>query len=117
MLAEVKRSNKPTVVCFLRAEPAPIETAGAIPATNLTQAAALAAAVATATATGVNRCDAPVRLEEESKALIPLAAAEQAKLAPGQYALRGLFAGGTFCYEAQLILKNLPDPVYSNAPR
>ena len=116
VLAEVKRSNKPTVVCFLGAEPAPIEAAGAIPATNLTQAAALAAAVATATATGVNRCDALVRLEEESKALIPLAAAEQAKLAPGQYALRGLFAGGTFCYEAQLILKNLPDPVYSNAP-
>ena len=38
------------------------------------------------------------------------------KLAPGQYALRGLFAGGTFCYESQLILKNLPEPVLSNAP-
>ena len=52
----------------------------------------------------------------EHRALIALAAAEQAKLAPGQYALRGLFAGGTFCYEAQLILKNLPEPVLSNAP-
>jgi len=120
VLAEVKRSNKPTVVCFLGAEPGPIEAAGAIPATNLTQAAALAAAVAaataTATATGANWCDALVRLEEESLGLIALAAAEQAKLAPGQYALRGLFAGGTFCYEAQLILKNLPEPVLSNAP-
>ena len=114
VLAEVKQSNKPTVVCFLGADPAPIEAAGAIPATNLTQAAAVAAAVAAAT--GANWCDALVRLEEESKALIPLAAAEQAKLAPGQYALRGLFAGGTFCYEAQLILKNLPEPVTSNAP-
>ena len=116
VLAEVKRSNKPTVVCFLGADPGPIEAAGAIPATNLTQAAALAAAVATATATGVNWCDALVRLEEASVGLIALAAVEQAKLAPGQYALRGLFAGGTFCYEAQLILKNLPEPVYSNAP-
>jgi FdrA protein len=57
-----------------------------------------------------------VRLEEDSRTLIPLAAAEQVKLVPGQYALRGLFAGGTFCYEAQLILKNLPEPVHSNAP-
>jgi succinyl-CoA synthetase alpha subunit len=103
---------KPTVVCFLGAEPGPIEAAGAIPATTLTQAAATAAALAT----GRNWCDALVRLEEESKALIRVAAAEQAKLSPGQYALRGLFAGGTFCYEAQLILRNLPEPVHSNAP-
>ena len=91
---------------------------GAIPATNLTQAATLAAAVAatTATPTGVNWCDTLVRLEEASIGLIAVAAAEQVKLAPGQYALRGLFAGGTFCYEAQLILKNLPEPVLSNAP-
>ena len=119
VLAEVKRSHKPTVVCFLGAEPGPIEAAGAIPATNLTQAAALAAAVAaataTATATGANWCEALVRLEEASVGLIAAAAVEQAKLAPGQYALRGLFAGGTFCYEAQLILKNLPEPVVSNA--
>ena len=112
VLAEVKRSKKPTVVCFLGADPGPIEAAGAIPATNLTQAAALAAALAT----GANWCDALVRLEEASIGLIALAAAEQVKLAPGQYALRGLFAGGTFCYEAQLILKNLPEPVLSNAP-
>jgi FdrA protein len=31
--------------------------------------------------------------------------------------LRGLFSGGTLCYEAQVIWKNtLPSPVYSNAP-
>ena len=39
-----ERSGKPTVVCFLGADPVPIEAAGAIPATNLTQAAAAAAA-------------------------------------------------------------------------
>ncbi len=103
---------KPTVVCFLGADPGPIERAGAIPATNLTQAAAIAAALAT----GANWCEALVKLEEESKALITLAAAQQAKLAAGQRALRGLFAGGTFCYEAQVILRNLPEPIYSNAP-
>jgi FdrA protein len=38
-------------------------------------------------------------------------------LQPGQRFLRGLFSGGTLCYEAQVIWHNLlPDPVLSNAP-
>ncbi len=111
-ILETVKSPKPTVVCFLGADPGPIEKAGAIPATNLTQAAAIAAALAT----GANWCDALVKLEEESLRLVALAAAEQTKLSPGQRRLSGLFAGGTFCYEAQLILKNLPEPVHSNAP-
>ena len=91
-----------------------VEKAGAIPATNLTQAAAIVAALAT----GANWCDTLVRSETDSKRLIPLATAEQARLSAGhaQYALSGMFTGGTFCYEAQLILKNLSDPVLSNAP-
>lgn len=111
MLNAVK-GPKPTLVCFLGADPGPIEKAGAIPATNLTQAAAVAAALAM----GANWCDALVRLEEAGVRLITLAAAEQGKLAVGQRALRGLFVGGTFCYEAQVLLRNLPQPVYSNAP-
>lgn len=103
---------KPTIVCFLGADPGPIEKAGAIPVTNLSQAAAVAAALAT----GANWCDALAKLEEEGVRLIALAAAEQGKLAAGQRALRGLFVGGTFCYEAQVILRNLPEPVHSNAP-
>lgn len=103
---------KPTVVCFLGADPGPIEKAGAIPVTNLTQAAAVAAALAT----GADWRAALTELEEEGARAIVLAAAEQAKLAEGQRALRGLFTGGTFCYEAQVILRNLPEPVFSNAP-
>ncbi len=104
--------KKPTVVCFLGADPGAIERAGGLPATTLTQAAAIAAALAT----GANYCDALVNLETDSQALIDLAEAERPKLAEGQWALRGLYTGGTFCYEAQLLLKNLPEPVHSNAP-
>lgn len=111
VLAQVKAASKPTVVCFLGANPLPIEAACGFHVTNLTQAAAAAAAIVR----GERPEDALAQLERESLALIPLAAAERQKLAPGQTALRGLFAGGTFCYEAQLILKNLPEPVYSNA--
>jgi succinyl-CoA synthetase alpha subunit len=112
VLAQVKELGKPAVVCFLGADPDPIEAAGAIPAANLTQAAAAAAALAQE----ADPYEALAALEAEGKMLIPLAAAEQARLSPGQRALRGLFAGGTFCYEAQGILSTLPEPVYSNAP-
>jgi hypothetical protein len=90
----------------------PIEAACGLHVTNLTQAAAAAGALAR----GEKPEDALSKLEGASAGLISLAAAEQKKLAPGQRALRGLFVGGTFCYEAQLILRNLPEPVYSNAP-
>ncbi len=111
VLAAITKA-KPTIVCFLGADPGAIEKAGALPATTLTQAATIAASLAT----GANYCDALVKLEEDSRGLIALAGAERARLAPDQRILRGLFAGGTFCYEAQLLLKNLPEPVYSNAP-
>ena len=104
--------EKPTIVCFLGADPGAIEKAGALPATTLTQAAAIAAALAT----GGNYCEVLMGLEDFSQDLIPLAEGERRKLAPGQRNLRGLFVGGTFCYEAQLLLKNLPEQVWSNAP-
>ena len=92
----------------------PIEATCGLYVTNLTQVAAAAGALAR----GEKPEDALARLESESAGLIPLAAAEQKKLATGhaQRALRGLFVGGTFCYEAQFILRNLPEPIYSNAP-
>jgi len=112
VLAQVRSSGKPTVVCFLSADPLPIAAACGLHVTNLTQAAIAAGALARGEAPE----DALAKLEGESAGLIPLAAAEQKKLVTGQYALRGLFAGGTFCYEAQLILRNLPELIYSNAP-
>ncbi|MDQ1628305.1 MAG: FdrA protein [Actinomycetota bacterium] len=39
-----------------------------------------------------------------------------ARLDPGRRTIRGLFSGGTLCYEAQLILEGLVGPVYSNEP-
>jgi FdrA protein len=35
---------------------------------------------------------------------------------PEQRYLRGLFAGGTFCYQAQQVLQSAGIPVYSNSP-
>jgi succinyl-CoA synthetase alpha subunit len=112
ILRQIKASDKPTIVCFLGTDPAAIERAGGLAATTLAQAAVMSAAAAH----GEDPVTALTELEAGGVDLIPLAAVEQPRLAPGQRALRGLFAGGTFCYEAQLILGGLPEPVYSNAP-
>jgi succinyl-CoA synthetase alpha subunit len=112
VLRQIRASDKPTIVCFLGADPVVVERAGGLAATTLAQAATMSAAAAT----GEDPASALTALEAGNTDLLPLAAIEQAKLAPGQRALRGLFAGGTFCYEAQLILRSLPEPVLSNAP-
>jgi FdrA protein len=56
-------------------------------------------------------------LEAENTRFAKQAQSLKAKLNPNQYYLRGLFSGGTLCYEAQVIWKETLDiPVYSNAP-
>jgi FdrA protein len=56
-------------------------------------------------------------LVSEDHRLRELAESLRARLNPGQRYLRGLFSGGTLCYEAQVIWQEmLPEPVYSNAP-
>jgi FdrA protein len=51
-----------------------------------------------------------IRLAEQAKSL-------KARRNASQCYLRGLFSGGTLCYEAQVIWeKILEEPVYSNAP-
>ena len=45
-----------------------------------------------------------------------LAQREAARRGKGRQYVRGLFSGGTFCAEAQIILKSLPRGLYSNVP-
>ena len=56
-------------------------------------------------------------LETENTKLEELAKTLKPKLNSSQRYLRGLFSGGTLCYEAQVLWKDILDsPVYSNAP-
>ena len=57
----------------------------------------------------------PVRPRQPA-GLERLAAAEVAKMRPGQRYVRGLFAGGTFCYQSQAIFGIGGLVVHSNAP-
>jgi FdrA protein len=69
-----------------------------------------------ALAKGEEWCSPIVACDEAPLAYLPQARAEAEKLQPGQRFVHGLYSGGTFCYEAQLIVEGLPDPVHTNAP-
>ncbi len=113
VLDQVARGKKPTVVCFLGGDPQMVKgISNAIPATTLQEAALLAAGKA-----GGSIKDAGRAIQREVKAIGKQAADLRSKLAPGQKSLRGLFSGGTLCYEAQVIWQAIGlEPVYSNAP-
>ncbi len=58
---------------------------------------------------GLPRPDLVGDLEQQVRDAMPLVADERR-------AVRGLYSGGTLCYEAQVVLSELLGPVYSNAP-
>jgi FdrA protein len=111
VLAQVRNSNKPTIVCFLGGDSEAIRAAGATPAPDLESAAQLTLALAQGRS-AENALDA---LSSRGTELRALAETLRLRLMPGQRYLRGLFSGGTFCYESQLILRDLIGPMNSNA--
>jgi FdrA protein len=96
-------AGKPVVVNFLGAKPEGIRRPNIFAAGTLEDAAAAAVALADG------------RQPEEGRPK-HLPFAMPAKQAPGQRYLRGLYSGGTFCYEASLLLKKELGQVYSNTP-
>jgi FdrA protein len=105
---EVARGcTKPVLVNFLGAEMSPRQLGKLRSAETLEEAAMVACALAG------GKGGAPDLLSKEA---ISLASVENKKLAKGQKYVRGLFAGGTFCYESQCLLLPLLGEVYSNAP-
>ena len=101
--------TKPVVVIFLGADPASVERRGVHGAASL----AHAADVAVALATGTPVPSGDVLLSGETRRrLDDLARA----MAPSQRDVRGVFSGGTFCFEAQLIHAAAGITCYSNGP-
>ena len=77
---------------------------------GVTQATTLEqGALAAARLTGATPPDVTVGLRDA-------VAARVAGLARGRTRVRGLFSGGTLCYEAQLVLEGLLGPVFGNEP-
>ena len=101
-------AGKPVVVHFLGAQPRRLPP-GVHAAASLRDAADLAVALA--------RGDAP-RAADATPHADAIAAVERcaAAMAPRQRAVRALYTGGTFCYEAQLAFLARGLPGSSNAP-
>jgi len=109
VLDQVSRSDKPTVVCFLGMKSSPDGVAGKVKFTRtLEEAAYLAAELA--------RPGLPTQ-PDRSGELDAIAKELRSQLQPKQRFLRGLFSGGTLCYESQVIWRDLlSEAVLSNAP-
>ncbi len=102
VLARARATGKPVIACFLGAAAADVEGGNVRAAATLEEAAAMALAAARGTPyAGTER-----RLPQF----------EAPRLAPGQRYVRGLYSGGTFCYEATLLLSQALQDVHSNTP-
>jgi FdrA protein len=113
ILGQVSGSVKPTVICFLGEDEASlIKLPNLSYARTLQECALLAARVIRPDLGGIED-----QLEKENARLARQADLCKQSLKTNQRYLRGLFSGGTLCYETQVIWKDmLNDPVYSNAP-
>jgi FdrA protein len=102
VLAKAGEVGKPVVVNFIGADPASIDAPGVTPVKTLEDAAYAAVALA--------RGSNPEGLPALS------ALGDLPPLAQGQRYVRGLYSGGTLCYEATLLLSEMLADVYSNTP-
>lgn len=104
VLAAIRRIRKPVVVNFLGADRSLVGPGKYKMVSTLKQAADTACELA-GEKSGTRRTD-------ESRA----AFAEASRLSKSQKYVRGLFAGGTLCYEAQVVMSSSVGRVYSNVP-
>ncbi len=104
-----KECSKPTVVNFIGGDPKSIASSRAYPATTLEEAALQAAELA-------GRQSKQYLSHPTEDELENIARAEAKQLNGRQKYVRGLYSGGTLCYESLLILKDWVGDVYSNTP-
>jgi FdrA protein len=109
VLEKAAQSGKPVVVDFIGADPASI-TRGNITGVK-TLADAATAAVNFSKGKPIKRFSNALPAKYRS-----LVKPVQKKLKKRQKYIRGLFSGGTFCYETVLLLSQMLGKVYSNTP-
>ncbi len=106
VLEQVRRSEKPTVVCLLGADPRHLWRAGAIPAARLDEAALRAVAWVR----GWDQALISSQLEDLDEAMEAQARDVHSRLAPTRHRLYGLFTSEIFYHEARSILGRLAVP-------
>jgi FdrA protein len=110
VLQEAGRLGKPVVVNFLGRRPSSIP-GNCVVASTLEEAAFKACALASG-----KRLDRSSAAAKGASGIRNLALKEASALGPTQRYVRGLFSGGTLCYEAQVVMRGLLGEISSNAP-
>jgi FdrA protein len=108
ILDRVQGSAKPVVVLFLGGAPEPVQAAGATPVSTLAEAASTAVTLAGGVPSHTEGNTAVGQAEN--------ALAQGRALSAGQCYVRGLFSGGTFCSEAQVVWRQMGLVSHSNVP-
>jgi succinyl-CoA synthetase alpha subunit len=106
LLRQVRSSRKKIVLGFLGAKVSRPDLGKQFQATTLEEAATIACDLV-----GLKKGSRP----QTDHATAQLAYSEAQLLAEGQKFIRGLYAGGTLCTEAQLVLEPMVGRVWSNA--
>ncbi len=106
MLEQLEHIKKPVIAAFLGGDPALLEGSRAVYARDLEQAAVMAVQAA--------KGQTPTPKPDDVEELTRLAQKECEKLAPSQKNLRGLYSGGTLCYETMLIFRDKGIHAWSN---
>ena len=109
VLGAAEKVTKPVVVIFLGADPALAERTGVHGARYLAEAADLAVALVTGR-------EATTALPSIGEAVAERLDGIVRAMAPGQRFVRGIFSGGTFCFEAQLVHAAAGITASSNTP-
>jgi FdrA protein len=109
VLAAAEACAKPVVVIFLGADPATITREQIHGAAFLAQAADLAVQLAKGEAPQRKPLTLSPDMQRKLKQL-------SGSMAASQRYVRGIFSGGTFCYEAQLIHVKAGQAAFSNSP-
>jgi succinyl-CoA synthetase alpha subunit len=103
------RCHKPAVACLLGVGQPPSRAATPFTtARTVDEAASLAVEIATG--------EPGARRGPSAEELQALVSRERAGMMPQQQYIRGIFAGGTFCYQAQQVARDAGMVVHSNAP-
>jgi succinyl-CoA synthetase alpha subunit len=110
VLKAARRIGKPVVVSFIGGDLARVRGGGLFPAETLEDAAGMAVDL-------LKRREPIARtFSVVRKQLLETARKEWSRLSSSQRFVRGLYSGGTLCYEAQVILSPLLGGIYSNTP-
>jgi succinyl-CoA synthetase alpha subunit len=108
LLERLQKSRKPIVSCFLGGDRIPIASSRPDFASTIDEAV-----VQSIQAVGGNTTRLELSLTPEE---LSWCERERTAWAPEQEYIRGIFAGGTFCYQAQQILLDAGVDIHSNVP-